>query len=318
MSQEAPIPGLPAGYHSRFAAIEDLPATTALYNICEIADSGVSDYSEEEVRSEWQELEIGRDVVLILGEDDQIAGAIQVGGYTGGAHLASGYVHPDHTGQGLGRALVEWSERRIQDDPPGEQGHRLVHLTNGANQAAGNLLVSTGFELEKNFVRMRIDLDGEPESPVLPEGFCLEAFSGEPDLEGFYSVVEEAFLDQWSIAPRTFENWKEAALGTGYDPNHWSQVFHGDERVGIAIGLNDFGEGWIRWVGVREKHRCVGIGKAMMLDQFARYWRAGVTRIGLGFDQTNLTDPGRLYERVGMSPVMVTALYVKTIGAESP
>lgn len=319
MKHAAPISDLPSGYHARFATLNDLPAATALSNLCEMADSGVADLSEEEMRSEWEAMQLGRDVVLILIDDGQLAGSIQIEPYSGGSYVASGYVHPDHTGRGLGTALVRWSEHRVQSDLTAgdSEGRSLVHAINDASRTAGPLFIGCGYELEKKFIRMRIDLAEEPALPVLPAGFRIDPIVGDPDLEGFYAVVEESFRDHWSIAPRTFDNWKESALGQGYDPNHWSQVFDGDSRVGIAIGLNDFGEGWIRWVGVREKYRRLGLGQALMLDQFRRYWNAGITRIGLGYDQTNLSDPGRLYERVGMRPAMVTALYQKTITAHS-
>lgn len=317
MSKLDPGIDVPLGYRARFATYDDLGTATALYNACEQADSGVSDYSEDEVRSEWEAMQLDRDVVLVFGTDEQLAGALQIEPFTGRSYVASGYVHPEHTGRGLGQALVRWSERRVRDDVTSDEpeGQSLVHTTNDANPVAGSLFINCGFELEKKFVRMRIDLEKEPPMPALPEGFRLESADGEPDLEGVYSVIEEAFRDHWSIAPRTFESWKERALGQGYDPRHWSQVFHDDNRVGVAIGLNDFGEGWIRWIGVREQYRRLGLGEALMLDQFRRYWEAGVRRIGLGFDQTNLSDPERLYRRVGMTPVMVTALYRKMITA---
>ncbi len=148
---------------------------------------------------------------------------------------------------------------------------------------------------------MEIELKEEPEPTGLPPGYSFRTFDENRDLRGIYAVVEDSFAEHWTASPRTYEPWSKTALGGGYEPKLWTQVFIEDQRVAVAIGQNLAGYGWIKWIGVMKEHRGIGIGLALLRDQFERYWAMGIRAIGLGVDTDNTTGAKALYERAGMN-----------------
>ena len=293
----------PFPYRHRAATTGDVQEATDFFNLCEIEESGVPDYEVEEVVDEWSVLDLSRDLLLVATPEYQIVGSMTVTPRGGGVLEASGYTHPEHKGRGIGDHIVAWSEHRAAQHDGSNHPVARSLLRNwilSTNQDAVRLLTGRGYQHVKRFMRMEIALESEPEPVHLPEGFTLRAFDADRDLVGVHSVVETSFSEHWQGFPRTFEDWRKTALGMGYDPSLWTQVFRGDERVGVAVGQNLAGYGWIKWVGVLKAERGQGLGAAMLRDQFARFWRLGLHTIGLGVDSENTTGAQDLYLKAGM------------------
>ncbi len=283
--------------------LDDVGELTAFFNVCEIADFGSPDYEVEEVRDEWADLDLDADLMVLEGNDGRIVGTMTVTSDGPAVFNASGYVHPEAKGRGVGTRLVAWSEERARTS--GDRGSVdrsvLINWVVATNEGAAGILRSRGYHRIKQFARMEIELEKGPEAAGLPTGYSFRPFDEERDLPGIYAVVEDSFAEHWTATPRTYETWSKTALGSGYEPKLWAQVFHGDQRVGVAIGQNLAGYGWIKWVGVMKEYRGNGIGLAMLRNQFERYWGMGIRSIGLGVDTDNTTGAKALYERAGMN-----------------
>jgi GNAT superfamily N-acetyltransferase len=293
----------PQPYRRRQASRDHLPEVTDFYNLCEIDEFGEPDYELEEVAEEWSDLDLDRDVLLIETASGELVASMTVFPRGGGVYDASGYVHPQHQQQGLGGYIVDWAERRALLDAAelGEDGILLVRdWISMSNQPAVELMQDRGYEQVKRFSRMQIELDSPPEPPVFPTGIELLELDLDRDLEGIYNVVDDSFSEHWSGSPRTFDSWKKYALSVGFEPSLWSQPVRDGERVGIAIGRNLSGLGWIQWVGVLKEERGQGLGVALMRHQFQQFWKLGITSIGLGVDSENTTGALGLYQKVGM------------------
>jgi mycothiol synthase len=206
------------------------------------------------------------------------------------------FVHPDHTGQGLGSFLIDWAEEEAR----GRKRSLLRTSALAADPAARALIESRGFGLVRHFYRMLIDLDAPPPDPVWPEGFAVANFlSGEEEI--LHAVTEEAFAEHWGHVPHDLEDWQRTVFGRDWwDPSLVYLVRAGDEVVAAEINAHRFGIGWVGTIGVRKRWRGHGIGRALLLAAFGELYRRGERRIGLAVDAGNETGATHLYESAGM------------------
>ena len=124
----------PAPYRARPARRDDLDALVALFEARDRVDVGFVDPSRDEIVADWAvaRFDFERDTVVAEAPDGAVAAyglvlaldpAVQV--------FAMGKVHPEHTGRGLGSALLVETERRAALRlPPGvsapfRYGHAL-------------------------------------------------------------------------------------------------------------------------------------------------------------------------------------------------
>lgn len=298
----SPEPMLPPSFRARPASINDIEAAVEFFNLCEIDESGIPDYELDEVRADWKDLDLATNTRLVFDETGAIVASmiLEPNGQEG--FDASGYVHPGFRDLGLGRAVVTWAESRAATGPwTGGDPVVLRNWISFRNPKAADLLTVAGFEQTKRFFRMGILLESPPEPVRLPDGYAFRALDFDNDLPSLHAMIEEAFSEHWADRDRTYEEWKEASLGYGFDPRFWVQIFHGDERVAAAIGQNLTELGWIKSLGVLKSHRGKGLGKALLLQEFAVCWDAGLKRVELGVDSENVTSAVALYENAGMT-----------------
>lgn len=64
----------------------------------------------------------------------------------------------------------------------------------------------------------------------------------------------------------------------------------------------------------RRQWRKQGVGAGLLCDAFGRLWGRGERSVGLGVDAGSDTGAFRLYERVGMVPVLGWVMYEKQLG----
>jgi ribosomal protein S18 acetylase RimI-like enzyme len=88
----------------------DFDEVLALVQACDRAVYGDSDWTAEELREEWDGLDVGRDAWVAV-EEGRLAGVMHVYERRGGRVLADGYVHPDLTGRGAGALLLNYPKR---------------------------------------------------------------------------------------------------------------------------------------------------------------------------------------------------------------
>ncbi len=298
----------------------DVETATEFFNICEIAETGAPDFELEEVRAEWEETDLARNIVLVLDPDEQIVASMQVTPHGGGIFGSSGYTHPEHRGRGLGSFVAEWSERRALSDPSSDSmpAKRLIRSwVSTLNPLSSALFTGRGYQRVRQFKRMEINLQEEPPEPVLPDGYAFRAPEIEQDLPEIYAVIDEAFAEHWSSHQRTFDEWKKTAMGFGYSPDFWSLIEHEGRIVAVAIGHNLAGLGWIKWVAVLKPARGKRLGLALLAHQFRRFWEAGVFKVNLGVDSENTTGAVELYERAGMTMINSYDAYEKELMADS-
>jgi mycothiol synthase len=217
------------------------------------------------------------------------------------------YVLPEHAGQGLGGAMVDW----LEEEAARRGFDRVQSAALTADEAAGRLLHGRGYEEVRHFYRMQIHLGGPPPPPTWPEGFEVSTFR--PGDEAIlHAVTEEAFAEHWGHHERDLDHWREHTFGASWwDPSLVYLVRAGDEVVAASMNAFRFGGGWVGTVGTLGPWRGRGLGRALLLEAFGEFHRRGEPRVSLAVEAGNETGATHLYESVGMRVVWQADVYEK-------
>src|SRR5215207_4686514 len=156
------IEELPTGYRAVTPTMDDIARATEFFNLVEISEWGMPDFDEREVEDEWADLDLEKSVVLVEDDSGQIVASMTLVLSNGLTWEAFGYVHPDHQKKGLGTWAIRWSEAKaVAREDETREGFRvaMINYISTVNSAAQELLAAEGYEVEKVFRRMRIDLE---------------------------------------------------------------------------------------------------------------------------------------------------------------
>jgi mycothiol synthase len=313
---------LPDGYTVRAATMDDADTATELLNLCEIDENGVPDFEPGDLAEGWAKLDLSERVALIEAPDGSFAGYMAIYSRGNVVHDADIYVHPDHSGRGLGTYLVRLSEARAQSwvnsAPPGKQVV-LRNPVNSTNHEANELLLALGYHRVRHFWRMEANFLSEPPEPSLPEGFTIRPCREGLDERAIFDAGREAYRDHWNMGPTTFDEWMKDKSGERHDPSLWFQLLDSEEIAGVAV-CRVFSEemGWVGDLCVRRPWRTRGFGLALLQHAFREFYRRGFRRVGLGVDAENPTGATRLYERAGMNITRNFVIYEKELRPGEP
>lgn len=280
----------------------DFDEVLALLQACDLAVYGGSDWTAEELREEWDGLDLTRDAWVAV-DGDRIAGVMHRYDRRGDRVLADGYVHPELTGRGVGSLLLETVERRAIELAAGQEVFvETAHLV--GDTRAPELLAGRGYGRVRSFFRMVIQLVERPPAPVWPPGLELRPLDPARDGPLVQAALDEAFIDEWSYEARPYEEWlAKVLLVSRFDPALCPVLWDADELVAVSINnprrMGDWG--WIGSLAVRPGWRRRGIGLALLHESFRRFYDQGESVVALGVDAQNPTGATRLYERAGMS-----------------
>jgi mycothiol synthase len=287
----------PTPFDARSLTLDDAHAAAAVAGAVEQA------YAEEpetidpaEVRDWWSRSNLRRDTLGIFGED---AGMVAYGTVRAQGDedvFLDAFVHPDHTGRGLGSFLLQWAEQEAS-----ARGRPLLRTSAlVADTRARPLLEERGFTRVRLFYRMVVDLDAPPPEPTWPAGLSVSTFRA-GDERVLHDALEEAFADHWGHHARGLDEWQRMVFGREWwDPSLVYLVRDGHEVVAAEMSALRFGMGWIESLGTRSEWRGRGLGRALLLAAFGELYRRGQRRIGLAVDAGNETGATQLYRSVGM------------------
>src|SRR5438105_1966418 len=162
--------------------------------------------------------------------------------------------------------------------------------------ARPRLLEANGYRDVAHFSVMTIDLEEPPPEPEWPKGLEPRPFERE-HAHAFWAADDEAFQDDADYEPEPFEEFVARRLeGPRFDPELWTAVWDGDEIAATLIAdRKRFGAGWVAGLGVRRPWRRRGLGRALLLRAFGRYYERGERRVSLNVHTENPTGATRLY-----------------------
>lgn len=302
----------PEGYELRAAVGEDAPAIAELVNEVSVAEIGVPWTTAEEVRDQLGSP--GRDPALadalLVDPEGAPAGYLQFEVTAEPWQIDMlAFVRPELSGRGLNAWLLRLGEERararVTIEPDGAPVPlRVARFTN--NEPAARLFAALGYAYVRTFWMMRIELDGAPPAPRVPDGIVVRTLEPGDELR-VHAALAEGFADHWGNPFPAFEEWRHLDIGgegSAFDPSLWFLAAEGDEVVGAALcrasspraeGTAEVGE-----LAVRRRWRRRGIALALLQTAFAELQRRGIPRAELAVDAESSTGATRLYERAGM------------------
>ena len=214
-------------------------------------------------------------------------------------------VRPAWRGRGAASALLatlEAAAHQIARDSV------TLSATNWAGDDAGALfLASQGFEPERHFLQMRVELAMKATPPSPPAGVVVRDFKPGEDDDAVFATFRDSFGDHWGNQNPDREIWwreNRDDSAAGFDPWLWLIAESGGEMCGFLVGRERDeavgAVGWVSLVGVIPAERGRGIGECLLRSAFVRFGARGLREAGLNVDVENTTSALRLYEKVGM------------------
>ena len=320
---------LPSGYRERAAALSDLPALARLLADCDAAESepgyGALAGQVRAVVEEHGPRGAGEAMAIVDTAGELVAVAsFNLPDYPRPIAFARlhGAVHPSHRRRGIGRYLLEWSERRAETlfDARGEVRPRSLRVTfSGAREDAERLYGRSGFAFHDRSLLLRRDLSARVPERMPPPGISTVAWS--PQTAPFFYVAFKAARTQRpEERPLDQAEWcADVASDTTLRPD--LSLVALDEPAGdrpCALILAEVvpregrNVGWIWQLAVAPSHRRRGVGTSLMTQALSAFRREGLPEAGLWVDGANA--PARtLYERLGFRPRSQQTTYAREL-----
>ena len=187
-----------------------------------------------------------------------------------------------------------------------------------ADRAYADVLSGLGFRPIRRFWRMLLDLASlTPTEPPAPAGVSRRVVSGDHDRRVLHALFTTSFAEHFGAHERGFEEWIASVEALpGIDPERWWIATLDGVDVGLCI-LDDskaeFGEGYVRTLGVIESARGRGIGRWLLECAASDAVARGRTGLALAVDGENTTGATALYESVGFTTRQVIDLWCRPL-----
>ncbi len=223
--------------------------------------------------------------------------------------------------KGLGRAMLDWAERRLRVVTAGQLHAQCLFELFAEDKEIGKhaLAQAAGYHVERQFYTMvRPDLENIPDLP-LPEGVELRPVTP-ADYRKVWDAMQEAFRDHWGYCEPEEKDYQAWLEDPQFQTDLWQVAWQGDEVVGMVLGYIDeeanrqFGQrrGWTEEISVRRPWRGRGVARALIASCLRALKRRGMSEAALGVDTQNLSGALRLYEQMGYRPISCNTTYRKT------
>jgi GNAT superfamily N-acetyltransferase len=157
---------------ARAPAMTDLSAVAELLIACDLAENGIADPTEEDVRNAWQApgFNLKTDAwVIVTHNGGRIVGYADVHYKAEGQYTTTLRVHPDYCGRGIGTLLiwlVEERARQLMSDLRSDLCVTLSTVVSSLNLKARQLLEREGYTLARRFWRLMIEMEDMPDNAV--------------------------------------------------------------------------------------------------------------------------------------------------------
>lgn len=320
---------LKKGFTVRSATFADVEPLVTLLNTY-YAAAGLNGTSGDDLRREFSMFgfDMANSTHIVETPDKHIAGFITIRDSSDASPVfprASGCVHPDFAGQGIGSYLLAWVEERcrlaIDRVPAGIRVAMRIHVSSKHKPTVW-LVEKHGMAPVRQSYYMLISLDKKIPEARWPEGITLKTFREIPDLRALWRANDEAFRDHWGHIPRNEdEAVMEIQQGISkdplFDPSLWFLAVDGADIAGIALCRAAIGpdtdSGYVLDLGVRRPWRRRGIALNLLYYAFNELKDRGKKQVGLHVDAQSLTGATRLYLRAGMHVEQTIIQYEKEL-----
>jgi mycothiol synthase len=297
----------------RAPTVDDLQRAYELIVRCEVQDYGEPDTDLDDLRFDWNRMDLACDAWLVAMPAGDLVGYGAVLRWRTDLEYAI-VVDPSWAGLGLDQAILARCEARGQAVAQACSEEMVAKCyVSHASQRMHEVLQAAGFRRVKYHFQMGVRLNDPPPAPIWPAGVTIRTAVPEQDGRAIHQLIETAFARPGRTAT-TFEEWQDFMMrGDTLDPDLWFLAIAGERIVGACLSFAYSTEGWVRQLAVVESWRRKGIGTALLRHAFGVFHGRGYDRAGLAVESEN---PGAyaFYQQVGMQPVRQHDEYERAIG----
>jgi ribosomal protein S18 acetylase RimI-like enzyme len=289
---------LPDGYRARAVDPDaDLERVLQLLRTCDEHDVGMTDASEAWLRDDWRSTSNAGVFVAETASGDVVALCGLEASDPSSSVTVYFPIAPDAR-PALRDPWTVYAAERVEEIA-GAAAIRYAVVA--AEEGAGPALEAAGYDMARVFWHMERSVDATYRAVALPSGLTIRAYDPDRDDRLVWRLVEDSFANHYGQDPVSWESWRSDMLGAStWDPALvWIGELSG-EPVGIVICQDIDGVGWIGDLGVLDRARRRGVGRALLEHGFAILAARGRTLVRLNVDSTNETGAAGLYERAGM------------------
>lgn len=316
----------PPGLTLRDPVPADAPAVAELANAETMAVLGMADTTEAELITEWTAPRVieGPRAVVVIDAAGRIVGYLSV--TVEGMHHEEVFgfaVLPVDGSDELGDALVAEMEARAAwwiDRAGVPTGVLRVGALDGPGHWR-DALARAGFRQTRRALLMRRPLTGDLEPPAWPDGIELRAFDRAAHALPAHGVLHAAFEDHYGPPFDDYTTWSHLMF---VQPQRRIRddlilvAWAGTEPIGVLVASEEApespGGAYVSDLGVLREHRRHGVGRALLLEAFARLRDLGRTEVVLNVDESSETNATSLYRGVGMREQPMYAHWMRTTG----
>jgi GNAT superfamily N-acetyltransferase len=162
------MPAMLRNLLARAPKIDDLVAVSELLIACDIADYGRADSTKEDILAAWNQSGFNpeTDAWVIVTTDGCLVGYGHVWPCSAMQNTVFASVHPAYRNRGIGMLLLRLAEARAREQieiAPPTQRITLTTSTSHLNEAARHLLEMEGYTPVRQFWRLIVEMEDEPD-----------------------------------------------------------------------------------------------------------------------------------------------------------
>ena len=230
---------------ARALTIDDVDATIAMINTCELHDSGEPMWERSDLLSDIRtdRFDLAQDWVGVF-DDARIVGW----GLYVHPRRAWADVHPSQRGRGVGTWLRRWAEERARE----RGADRVAQVIDDARTDVGAMFTASGYTPRHTSWILRMDHATEPPRPTAPDGVTIRPIRRD-DESPTMAMFETAFSEFADRLPSNEATWRAMTVEReGYAPEDLLVALEGDEVIGGAL-LLDSEEIWVDKLASRRR-----------------------------------------------------------------
>jgi mycothiol synthase len=302
------------GYYLRRPTDTDLNAVLQLMIACDVRDVGFPDSDEDDLRSDWDRIDLERDAWLVFDKHHQLQGYGAVLPWNNGK-FASVYDAPgtEHSDLFLALSILcEGRARFLLESANDPEMITIAHYISDRAEYQKKILTEAGYSLTKFLFNMHRDLDAREPVPEWPSGYLLRTVKPESDTHELHALIQDAF-DHPGRKRKSFNDWKDWMMHPPvFIPDIWFILVYQGQIVGSALCFEYESMGWVRQLAVRQEHRGKGLGRKLLQHAFSVFSARGFSKVGLAVEAENL-NALNLYQNAGMRKAVHLNEYAKKI-----
>ena len=209
----------------------------------------------------------------------------------------------ERPGKGLIKDVIAESLKKAAEVHP---DYEHLFGVNTRDQVMRAALESFGMEVIRTYWHMKRLLDSGAKAEANKEDFEIKLVSGQPDLEIWWELHQDAFSNHFGFAPRPKDLWIEQTTSAGtMDPEGCFIAFYKGEPAGFVQLANanyHLNGGYVDLIGVAHTFQGLGFGHLLLQHAINFSVDQGREFIELNVDTGNESGALKLYEKLGFKP----------------